>query len=83
MLLVAVEDRESEKLQGKLGRLQVDDEAFFLARLKPLCTVVDAVDEIGKIWKVIRGRVADDKSGSAVGKSTLRLCPILAFWRIR
>ena len=55
-MLVAVEDRESEEVQAELARLLVDDEAF-LARLKPLYTA-DALDGIGKMLKVIRGRDA-------------------------
>ncbi|MCB1098281.1 MAG: transposase [Verrucomicrobiae bacterium] len=66
-MLVAVESRESEEVQAELGHLLVDDEAF-LARLKPLYAA-DALDGIGKMLKVIRGRdeeaVGDDGLGRA------------------
>ena len=63
-MLVAVEDRESDEVLAELARLMLDDEAF-LARLKPLYAA-DALDGIGKILKVIRGRDADD-SGEIAG----------------
>ncbi|MEZ5323816.1 MAG: transposase [Verrucomicrobiales bacterium] len=64
-MLVVVESRESEEVQAELARLLVDDEAF-LARLKPLYTA-DALDGIGKLLKVIRGREADGEPGGMAG----------------
>ncbi|MEZ5329174.1 MAG: transposase, partial [Verrucomicrobiales bacterium] len=64
-MLVAVESRESERVQAELARLLVDDEAF-LARLKPLY-IADALDGIGKMLRVIRGRDEDDEPGDTSG----------------
>ncbi|MCB1095962.1 MAG: hypothetical protein KDN22_10345 [Verrucomicrobiae bacterium] len=64
-MLLAVEDRESEKVQAELARLMVDDDAF-LARRKPLYTA-DALNGIEKMLKAIRGREADDASDATDG----------------
>jgi putative transposase len=61
-ILVAVEDRESEDVQAELARLMEDDEAF-LDRLKTLYSA-DALDGIGKLLKMIRGR---DEASAADG----------------
>ena len=64
-MLVAVEDRESEEVRAELTRLLDDDEAF-LDRLKPLYAA-NALDGIGKMLKVIRGREVDDQLGDTSG----------------
>ena len=66
-MLVAVEDRESEEVQAELGRLVVDDEAV-LSRLKPLYTA-DALDGIGKMLQVIRGRDAGSGGVEVTGET--------------
>jgi putative transposase len=67
-MLLAVDDRESEEVQEELGRLMVDDEAF-LARLKPVYAA-DALDGIGKMLKVIRGREVDGEDEGQVGRDS-------------
>ncbi|MGK0187860.1 MAG: hypothetical protein ACI9R3_003651 [Verrucomicrobiales bacterium] len=66
--MLAVDDRESEEVQEELGRLMVDDEAF-LARLKPVYAA-DALDGIGKMLKVIRGREVDGEDEGQVGRDS-------------